>query len=105
MLRPFLTGHERYQTRVELMESFASLGKHEDAIEHARWLQQHRGLAYVELECGHCLQALNVADSNLAIRRAATLLQEQGRSAEARRKFADFNRLWPAEGLPVYLRM
>ena len=105
ILRPFLTGRERYQTHVELMEAFASLGKNEDAIRHAQWLQAHRGLAYVELECGHCLQALNVADSNLAIRRAATLLQEQGKPAEAKRKFADFNRLWPTKGLPVYLRM
>ncbi|MFC5578686.1 putative peptide modification system cyclase [Lysobacter niabensis] len=105
ILRPFLTGRERYQTHVELMESFASLGRSDDAIVHAQWLQDHRGLAYVELECGHCLQALNVADSNLAMQRAAALLQQQGKSAEANRKLAAFNRLWPTEALPAYLRM
>jgi putative peptide modification system cyclase len=97
MLQPFLTGHERYQTHVELMESFAVLGKYEDAIRHARWLQQRRGLAYVELECGHCLQALNVADSTLAIRREAELLQKAGKAAEAALRLKDFNRRWPVE--------
>jgi putative peptide modification system cyclase len=105
ILAPFLTGHERYQTHVELLESFASLGKHEDAIRHSRWLQQHRGLAYIELECGHCLQALNVADSNLAIRREADMLQKQGKQIDAERKLADFNRLWPVEVQSSYFRM
>lgn len=102
ILQPFLTGHERYQTHVELMEAFAALGKDADAIRHARWLQQRRGLAYVELECGHCLQALNVADSNLAIRREADLLQASAQQDAGIRKLAEFNRLWPAP--PAYLR-
>lgn len=105
LLLPFLTGHERYQTHVALMESYASLGKDEEAIRHARWLQQRRGLAYVELECGHCLQAMNVADSNLAIRREADFLRRQEKTPEAERKLKDFNRLWPVEVQPDHLRM
>lgn len=104
MLRPFLTGHERYQTHVVLMDAFAALEKYDDAVLHARWLQRRRGLAYTELECGYCLQAMNVADSNLAVRREAELLRMQGKKREASRKSEEFNRLWPVESLPAYLR-
>ena len=104
LLMPFLTGNERYQTHVVLMESYAALAKYEQALEHARWLQKRRGLAYVELQCGHCLQALNVADSNLAIRREAELLRAMGNARESSRKLEEFGRWWPAESLPDYLR-
>ena len=66
ILTPFITGRERYQTRVALMDAYVDAGDSERALEHARWLKSRRGRAYVELECGHCLQALNVADSNRA---------------------------------------
>ena len=66
MLSPLLTGRERYQTRVALMDAYIDADQPERALEQARWLKSRRGLAYVELECGHCLQALNVADSNRA---------------------------------------
>ncbi|MEE7559213.1 hypothetical protein HH299_05415 [Xanthomonas sp. Kuri4-2] len=32
----------------------------------AEWLSQRRGLAYAEIECGFCLQALNILDVNAA---------------------------------------
>ncbi|MNO03501.1 hypothetical protein D3C81_2242280 [compost metagenome] len=31
------------------------------------WLRDKRGLAYAEIECGYCLQTLNVKDSNAAL--------------------------------------
>ncbi|MDG2517801.1 putative peptide modification system cyclase [Lysobacter soli] len=65
-LRKFQTGNERFQTRVVLMDAYRDAGQSANAIEQARWVATHRGRAYVELECGHCLQALNVADSNRA---------------------------------------
>ena len=66
LLKPLLTGHERYQSRVALMDAYRVAGERELAEEQIAWLGRNRGLAYVELECGHCLQALNVADSNRA---------------------------------------
>ena len=83
-LKPLITGHERYQTRAALMEAYADAGDNAAALEQARWLQRRRGLAYVELECGHCLQALNVADSNLATLREAELLNQSGNSSGAK---------------------
>ena len=70
------------------------------ALEQARWLQQRRGLAYVELDCGHCLQAMNVADSNLAVLREAELLQPAGRLTRPA-ALERFDRRWPAEALPI----
>ena len=71
LLKPLLNGHERYQSRVALMDAYRDAGEWELAGEQMAWLGQKRGLAYVELECGHCLQALNVADSNRATRYAS----------------------------------
>lgn len=95
LIKPLLTGHERYQTRVALLDIYESLGERSMAIEQARWLQAHRGLAYIELECGYCLQALNVADSVLAIRREAELLRGSGRVEEADLKLKVFQARWP----------
>jgi putative peptide modification system cyclase len=104
MLKPML-GHERYQTRVALMDAYANAGNYVQALEQARWLQRRRGLAYVELECGHCLQALNVADSNLAIRWEVEFLRKLGKNPDADAKQAEFNRNWPVAVQPDYLRM
>ena len=67
-------------------------------------MQERRGLAYVELTCGNCLQALNVADSNLAILREAELLRRAGKASEADAALKRFDRWWPAKSLPDYLR-
>ena len=104
LLQQFVAGHERYQTHVALREAYADAGDNSAAIEQSQWLQRRRGLAYIELECGHCLQTLNVADSNIAVLRESELLSRSGKSAEARKVLARFDRLWPAETLPVYLR-
>jgi putative peptide modification system cyclase len=105
ILQPFLTGNERYQTRVALQEAYAISGNYSAALEQARWLQRRRGLAYIELGCGHCLQALNVADSNIATLREAELLALSGKSVEASKALQRFDRLWPVEALPNYLRV
>ena len=104
LLLPLVTGHERYQTRVALMEAYADIGNDTAALEQAHWLQRRRGLAYVELECGHCLQAMNVADSNLAVLREAELLKRLGKFSEATKALENFDRRWPAEALPDHLR-
>jgi len=105
LLKPFLDGSEKFQTRVALQEAYADAGEAGNALEQARWLESHRGLAYIEFECGHCLQAMNVTDSNIAGLREAELLVQLQRPAEARKALQDFSRAWPAETLPEQLRM
>lgn len=83
LLRPLVTGHERYQTRVALLKAAMALDDTGAALEHARWLQQRRGLAYAELGCGYCLQALNVADSNAAVLSESEILRRSGKPADA----------------------
>ena len=96
LLQPLLTGRERYQTRVALMDAQAAAGNAAEALAHARWLQRRRGRAYAELDCGHCLQALNVADSNRAVLRGAELLRTLGKPGEAAAMLEEFRRLRPA---------
>lgn len=103
LLRPLVTGHERYQTRVALLKASVALDDTAAALEHARWLQQRRGLAYAELGCGYCLQALNVADSNIAALSEAEILQRSGKTAEALMQRARIGRVWLADTAPDYL--
>ena len=104
-LSRFLTGSERYQTRVALQEAYLAAGKNESAITQSRWLQQHRGLAYVEGQCGHCAQAMNVADSNIAILRESELLKRIKKNTEADKTLQRFDQLWLTETLPDHLRV
>lgn len=106
ILQPYLNGQERYQTRVALQEAHADLGEQRPAmLENARWLQARRGLAYSEFQCGYCLQALNVADSNIAILREAELLDKSGNKQQAEVAVQRFDRAWPTKALPDYLRV
>jgi hypothetical protein len=67
VLQPFATPSSAYQTRRALLQAHLLTGDRAAALEQARWLQQRRGLAYIELACGQCRQTLNVIDSNLAL--------------------------------------
>ena len=66
LLQPFLGGNARFQTRVVAMKAHLALGQRDDALRQARFLSRSRGLAYSELNCGYCLQPMNVIDSNQA---------------------------------------
>jgi tetratricopeptide (TPR) repeat protein len=68
LLKPFADGSARYQTHQALMQAYSLAGDRVSAAEQARWLQQRRGLAYIEQGCGQCRQTLNVIDSNQANR-------------------------------------
>jgi putative peptide modification system cyclase len=103
-LKALLTGHELFQTRQALFETHIALARTEGAIEQGRWLQAKRGLAYAELTGYQSQQILNVADSNLAALRMAELLRAAGAENEARQALANFDKLWPREKLPAYLR-
>lgn len=69
ILEPLLTGSERFQTRAALFRAYKAAGKSNEAEAQAAWLKEHRGVAYIESTCAHCLQAINVMDSNQAARR------------------------------------
>lgn len=73
LLEPLLTGREHFQTRVALHAAYRDLKRHARAAEQSRWLARHRGLAYVDLMCGSCTQALNVADSAMPAGRDASV--------------------------------
>jgi tetratricopeptide (TPR) repeat protein len=104
LLRPLLAGNEHYQTRQALLNAYADAGDLKRALEQARWLQQKRGFAYTEQMCGFCVQALNVADSNLSVLSEAEILQTLGRHTEADKALERFDRRWPVESLPDHLR-
>ncbi len=97
------SGNARFQMKVALLSAYSDAGKLDEALKQARWLQRRRGLAYVELRCGHCVQALNVVDSNLAVLAEAELLAQQGNHKAAVAKLAEFDRIWPVEILPAHL--
>jgi len=64
LLLPLTTqGHERFQARVALKLAYEDAGDSGKAAEQSRWLQRARGMAYIEMACNSCLQALNVADT------------------------------------------
>lgn len=104
MLDAGIDGNELYQAHVARLHAYADAKRHEDVIREARWLSTHRGRAYVEYGSHYIFQSLNVADSNLATLHAAEALIKLGRRDEARRELATFDRFWPTEDLPPYLR-
>ena len=63
-LKPYANASSQYQTRRALLQAYLLAGDRAAALEQAKWLQQRRGLAYIELACGQCRQTLNVIDSN-----------------------------------------
>ncbi|QDH71368.1 putative peptide modification system cyclase [Marilutibacter alkalisoli] len=103
-LEPLVTGYERYQTRQALLEAYAETKRLDLALEQVTWLAEHRGLAYLEQGCAQCQQALNVADSNLSLLRAAELLESEGHDDRARQYLARFDEIWPPQVLPPHLR-
>ncbi len=106
LLTLFLTGSEKYQTRVALQEAYAAIGNNSAALEQAQWLQRRRGLAYVEGACGHCLQAMNVADSNIAILKEAELLVKKNeKKSKIEKALKRFDQHWPTEALPSHLKV
>lgn len=102
-LAALLNGHELFQTRVALMQAFEATGDADKALEQARWLAAHRGLAYIELAGGQSLQSLNVADTRVARLRAAQALKALGRTAEADKEAQAYSDAWAANAPPAYL--
>ncbi|HET7370280.1 MAG TPA: putative peptide modification system cyclase [Gammaproteobacteria bacterium] len=103
-LRRQVDGHELFQVHVALRDALEAAGNYEDALLQDEWLAEHRGLAYIEGAGDQALQALNVADTRLAVLNAAKLLTQLGRPEEAKQYLDRFLSAWPLNNLPAHLR-
>ena len=97
-------GNALFQTHTALMDAYAAAGDYKAALSEARWLEQHRGLAYIEQAGGQVLQAMNVFDSRLAHLHAAEFHACLEQPKEAQREAQAFQAAWPPDELPDYLR-
>lgn len=105
LLEPLLTGSEPFQTHAALMEAYAAAGLTDKAIAQARWLNSHRGRAYMELGCSWCQQPLDVFDTTHAHLRAAELLASEGKVDQAKAELKAFDSKWSEAQLPDHLRV
>jgi hypothetical protein len=87
-----------------LLRALRATGDTAAALEQARWLQHHRGRAYVERVAGDMLQVLDVADTTLAMLDEAELERQRGNAARSDAARAAFLRAWPVEGLAADVR-
>jgi putative peptide modification system cyclase len=87
-----------------LLRALRAGGDATGALAQARWLQQHRGRAYVEDPTGAELMAMRVADTTLALLDEAELQQQAGNAAAAAKARDAFLRAWPERELPTPIR-
>ena len=66
LLKPYLDDYSRFQTRAAMLEAARAAGRSDLAAAQRSWMASRRGMAYSELDCGYCLQALNVIDADAA---------------------------------------
>ncbi|MGH8182529.1 MAG: putative peptide modification system cyclase [Rhodanobacteraceae bacterium] len=95
ILKPLVNGSELYITHVALMDAYAGAHDQAGALTEARWLSSHRGCAYGESNMQLMLEPFNVAESDLALLRAAELSEALGNGAEAQNSLAAFWGAWP----------
>ena len=104
-LAPLLNGHEAFQVHFARMQALGDDGRYREAADEAKWLQDHRGLAYAEMTGYHCQQPWNAAISTLAHLDRAQWLAQVGDARGAREELQAFDRRWPAGRLPSPLRV
>ena len=95
ILKPLVNGSELYITHVALMEAFADAHDNDNALAEARWLSTHRGRAYGEPNTQFMLEPFNVAESDLALLRAAELTNTLGNKSDTGNSLAAFLDAWP----------
>lgn len=83
-----------------LMRALRAAGDSDGAMAQARWLAAHRGRAYVERVGEDALQAIDVADTTLALLDQAELARASGAANAAATARDAFLRAWPQPGLP-----
>jgi putative peptide modification system cyclase len=94
-------GTELYLTHITLADAYASDGRIDDALRELRWLTEHRGRAYLELNSFQILQGRYVAESNLATLRMAELEAARKHMDVAKTNLATFLSLWPLDKQPA----
>lgn len=101
ILKPLVNGSELYITHVALMDAYADAHDQAAALTEALWLSTHRGRTYFEVNAQFMLEPFNVAESDLALLRAAELSSALGDKEQAQRSLGAFLRAWPrARDLP-----
>lgn len=93
-------GSELFLTHVALQQAYVASGDDRNALAEARWLAEHRGRAYLEVNSLLVLQARNIAESNIALLTAAELEHKLGNDDAAKKDFAAFTAAWPPGTLP-----
>jgi putative peptide modification system cyclase len=95
ILKPLLTGSELYITHVVLMDANADAHDYTAALTEAHWLSSHRGRAYLEFNIEQMLAPFNVAQSDLALLRAAEFYAELHSRTASHQELSAFERVWP----------
>ncbi|PZO08003.1 MAG: putative peptide modification system cyclase [Lysobacteraceae bacterium] len=84
-----------YFERAVLMRAQAAAGQWAEAAATADWLARNRGRAFAESSSLGHWQAMNVAESSLALRAGADHRRQRGQVAEADQALVAFKAAWP----------
>lgn len=103
LLQPQVRGAGLVQAHVAMWEALNAAGRHDEALERARWLQAQRPRAYAEANASQVLQLMNVVDTRLAHLQAARSLQAGGDAEGARAEVDRLLDAWPRSRWPDYL--
>jgi putative peptide modification system cyclase len=95
LLKALVDGNELCVVHVALLDAYASAGDEKAALAQAEWLASHRGRAYVEYAVERMLMPFNVAQSDLALLRAAELAHALGDRGKSQRSLDAFLNAWP----------
>ncbi|HKZ09552.1 MAG TPA: putative peptide modification system cyclase, partial [Rhodanobacteraceae bacterium] len=102
-LKPLVNGSELYLTHVALMDAYADAHDNTNALAEAHWLSSHRGRAYLEYNMQLMLAPFNVAESNLALLRAAELSYATNNKVAMQQSLTAFEEAWPKAAQQVWL--
>ena len=94
-LKPELRGTELYLTHVALRDAYVTAGQNAEALNESRWLAEHRGRAYEELNEDQALQPFNAAESDLALLSQAELSAKLGKQDDSNSALNKFLAAWP----------
>lgn len=106
-LKALVNGRELCILHLALTEAYAATGDLKSALNEAHWLATHRGRAYVEFNGERSLSVYNVAQTDLALLRAAELSSKLQKTDDAARDIQQFRLAWPdaAASTPIASRL
>jgi putative peptide modification system cyclase len=104
-LQALLSDRTYFQTRVALLRAYTATGEDAKALETARWLIAHRGLATAEWLTEFAGRTMNLLGCDEALVEAARLERKAGNAKAAQDLLAQFHSAWSnPEGEPPLLR-